>query len=176
MDALMAAIYDDLQRMARSYLRQQFGTRADVITLEPAALVNESFMRLIRQRARFDNRGHFFSIATKVMFRVLIDYRREKQAAKRGGAQARLTLTLGDREPADASDASMLVEVEQLRDVVQRLETLDPRKADVVRMRVVWGLTVPEIASALDVSPRTVDRDWRFARAWIADEMGLICD
>jgi RNA polymerase sigma factor (sigma-70 family) len=60
--------------------------------------------------------------------------------------------------------------------VVQRLETLDPRKADVVRMRVVWGLTVPEIASALDVSPRTVDRDWRFARAWIADEMGLICD
>ena len=82
MDDLMRVVYGDLERMAASHLRRQFGDRVGQLTLEPAALVNESFLKLIRQRKGFDNRGQFFSIATKIMLRVLMDYRREKAAAK----------------------------------------------------------------------------------------------
>ena len=82
LDALMNAVYADLERMARSQLRKQFGPQAPRLSLEPAALVNESFMKLIRQRAVYDNRGHFFSIATRMMLRVLMDYRRQHGAAE----------------------------------------------------------------------------------------------
>ncbi len=177
MDELMRLVYGDLERMAASSLRRQFGGRAGQLTLEPAALVNESFLRLIKQRKQFDNRGQFFAIVTKLMLRVLIDYRREKQAAKRGGAlpggQARVTLALEEGRHADPHAPSTLVEVEDLAGALDRLESLDPRKADIVRMRVVWGMTVPEVAEALETSPSSVDRDWRFAKAWIADEVGL---
>ena len=76
LDQLMRVVYDDLERMAASHLRRQFGERMGQLTLEPAALVNESFLRLIKQRKAYDNRGQFFAIATKVMLRVLMDYRR----------------------------------------------------------------------------------------------------
>jgi len=177
MDDLMRVVYDDLERMAASYLRRQFGDRMGQITLEPAALVNESFLRLIKQRKRFDNRGQFFAIATKIMLRVLIDYQRQRLAAKRGGSDGRgdsyLTLMLDDRNIADPRAQSAAVQVEDLASALDRLESLDARKADIVKMRVVWGMTVPEVAESLDISPSAVDRDWKFAKAWIADEVGL---
>ena len=175
LDELMRVVYDDLERMAASHLRKQFGDRAGQVTLEPAALVNESFMQLIKQRKGFDNRGQFFAIATKVMLRVLVDYRREKMAAKRGGDVAKFTLAV-EHAASDPTRMTGMVEIEALSQALDKLDDLDQRKADIVKMRVVWGMTVPQIAEALEISPSAVDRDWRFAKAWIADEVGLIED
>ncbi len=174
MDQLMAEVYSDLKRMAESYLRKQFGDRAKAITLEPAALVNESFLKLIQQRSRYDNRGHFFAIASRSMLRVLIDYRRRRGAAKRGGAGTHITLVLDERKISDGQTRTEVVEVEQLSAVLDNLETLSPRKADVVRLRVIWGLDLGQIAVSLDVSRSTVERDWRFAKAWLAEQAGTV--
>jgi len=174
MDELMAEVYSDLQRMAESYLRKQFGDQAKAITLEPAALVNESFLKLIQQRSRYDNRGHFFAIASRSMLRVLIDYRRRRGAAKRGGAGTHITLVLDERKIADHQTRTEVIEVEQLSAVLDTLETLSPRKADVVRLRVIWGLDLGQIAVSLDVSRSTVERDWRFAKAWLAEQAGTV--
>jgi RNA polymerase sigma factor (TIGR02999 family) len=171
LDRLMAAVYEDLARRAQIHLRRQFGNRAERITLEPAALVNESFMKLIRQRKAYDNRGQFFAIATRSMLRVLVDYRRKRRAAKRGGADTHITLLLDEHQVAGRQHRSELIEVEQLTAALEKLETLDPRKAEVVKMRVVWGLDIEAIATSLDVSRSTVERDWRFAKAWLADEV-----
>jgi RNA polymerase sigma factor (TIGR02999 family) len=168
LDELIAVVYNDLEQMARGHLHRHFGRQANVITLEPSALVHESFMRIIRQRTTYDDRGHFFAIATRIMLRVLIDYRRERAAAKRGGDVAHVTLGL---DPADPGDGSVAVEVEELAAALQELMALDPRKADVVKMRVVWGLSGDETARSLGVSPATVQRDWRFARVWLADRV-----
>ena len=92
MDDLMQAVYSDLQRVAERHMAEQFGRGLPGVTLEPAALVNESFLRLIKQRKAYDNRGQFFAIATKLMLRVLIDYQRKRRAAKRGGGRQRITL------------------------------------------------------------------------------------
>jgi RNA polymerase sigma factor (TIGR02999 family) len=173
MDDLMRVVYDDLEHMAASQLRRQFGARVGQLTLEPAALVNESFLRLIKQRKGFDNRGQFFAIATKIMLRVLVDYRREKAASRRGGDRARITLAIDQRAAAQTPSAPTLVDVEALAGALEKLDGLDARKADIVKMRVVWGMSVPEVAAALEISASSVDRDWRFAKAWIADEIGL---
>ena len=179
LDELMRVVYGDLERMAASHLRRQFGARAGQVTLEPAALVNESFLKLIKQRKNFDNRGQFFAIATKLMLRVLTEYRRSKKAAKRGGqgegALPHMTLALDPQQVAAVGQAGPQreVEIEELVNVLDTLESLDPRRAEIVKMRVVWGMTVPEAAQALDVSPSSVDRDWRWAKAWMADELGL---
>ena len=175
LDRLMAAVYSDLTQRALIHLRKQFGDRAEAITLEPAALVNESFMKLIRQRKAYDNRGQFFAIATRLMLRVLVDYRRKRNAAKRGGADTHITLVLDERQVAEGSQRRLdLIEVEELTEALEKLESLDPRKAEVVKMRVVWGLDITAIANSLDVSRSTVERDWRFAQAWLADEVDQV--
>ncbi len=174
LDKLMAVVYADLKRMAAGHLRRQFGDRAELITLEPAALVNESYMILIRQRKAYDNRGQFFAIATRMMLRVLVDYRRKHQAAKRGGAVTRIKLVLDECQVADERQQRLdPIELEELAEALEKLESLDPRNAEVVKMRVVWGLQVQEIAESLGVSESTVERRWRFAKAWLADEFGL---
>ena len=172
LDRLMTAVYADLAQRAQVHLRRQFGDRAEAITLEPAALVNESFMKLICQRKAYDNRGQFFAIATRSMLRVLVDYRRKRKAAKRGGADTHITLVLDEHQVAEGRQRRLdLIEVEQLTEALEKLESLDPRKAEVVKMRVVWGLDITAIANSLDVSRSTVERDWRFAKAWLADEV-----
>jgi len=173
LDDLMRIVYDDLERMAAAYIRRKFGDRAKQITLEPAALVNESFLRLIKQRSQFDNRGHFFAIATKMMMRILIDYQRQRSAQKRGGDQAEVTLMLDADAPVESGSATRMIEVERLAEALGKLEQSDHRMADVVKMRVVWGLSVEEVAASLGVSTPTVKRDWRFAKAWLAEEMGV---
>ena len=174
LDDLMRLVYAELEQMARLHLRRQFGAAAASITLEPAALVNETFMRLIKQRSTLDNRGQFFGIATTLMLRVLIDYRRARNAEKRGGGETRLTLQFdGGVATSQAPAERDGVEIEALRTALERLEGLDDRKADVVKMRVVWGLNNTEVAAALGVSIPTVERDWRFARAWLAEQIAL---
>ena len=170
MDNLMESVYTDLERMARSYMNQRFGPGLPGLTLEPAALVHESYLKLIRQRERFDNRGHFFAIATKVMLRVLLDYDRRRRASKRGGAQERITLLVDHPDPRSLSGTDPGIEVECLVSALERLEAQNERKADVVKLRVVWGLTLPEIAASLGLSLATIERDWAFSKAWLARE------
>ncbi|MCZ6835528.1 MAG: ECF-type sigma factor [Planctomycetota bacterium] len=170
MDELMDAVYDDLQNVAERHMRERFGRNLAGVTLEPAALVNESFMRLLKQRKKYENRGQFFAIATKVMLRALIDYQRQRMAARRGGDIKKISLSI-EQEPGhvmDESDSS--IDVEALVNALDELEGLDTRKADVVKLRVVWGLEMREIASSLDISLATVERDWSFAKAWLARE------
>lgn len=182
LDELMKVVYEDLERVARSHLRKRFGARANSVTLEPAALVNESFMKLIRGRQTYDSRGHFFALATKVMLQVLLDYCRQRNAKKRGGDRTRITFSAAvDRAEADAGGSAgpafgsaINVGLEPLVEAMERLEQMDPRKADVVKLRVVWGLTNDEIAASLGVSRPTVERDWRFAKAWLAEEAGAV--
>ncbi len=172
LDELMDRVYSDLERIALKHLSRRFGDNARTVTLEPAALVNESFLRLIKQRKSYDNRGQFFAIATKLMLRVLVDYQRQQMAQRRGGNLKRISLYLDGRpEPAATAGPADSIAVEPLTAALERLEALDPRQAEVVKMRVVWGMEVREIAAALDLSLSTVKRDWRFARAWIIDEV-----
>ena len=172
MDDLMQAVYADLERVAQRHMGQAFGPGLPGVTLEPAALVNESFMKLIKQRNRYDNRGQFFAIATKIMLRVLVDYQRRRNAAKRGGSVQRITLHL-DGHPNVGGGSAFTgepIEVSCLVAALQRLESLDARKADVVKFRVVWGLEMREIAESLGVSLATVERDWSFSKAWLSRE------
>ena len=174
MDELMRSVYDDLRRVAERHMTERFGHGLPGVTMEPAALVNESFLKIIKQRNAYDNSGQFFAIATRVMLRVLVDYQRQRAAAKRGGDHQRITLSLAERPGSAQSNGDApgepesLIAVETLVVSLQRLEELDTRKGDVVKMRVVWGLQMPEIARALGISLATVERDWAFSKAWLA--------
>ena len=169
LDGLMALVYAELERMARSYLRKHFGSRAEAITLEPAALVNESFLKLIQQRNRYDNHGHFFAIASRVMLRVLIDYRRQRAASIRGGGRTHIALVLDEQQIAGSERRTTGIDVERFAEALEKLEAVSPRRADVAKMRVIWGLNLRQVADSLDVSPSTIDRDWRFAKAWLSE-------
>ena len=141
MDALMGRVYEDLQRIAERRMRAQFGGQLPGVTLEPTALVNETYMRLIRQRQAFDNRGHFFAIATRMMLRVLMDYHRSRSAEKRGGGQVQVTLTgLAHEHSEDVTDIPQMVEA------FDKLEAQDERAATVAKLRLLWGLGPTEIA------------------------------
>ena len=173
MDELMRVVHAELERMAHAHLRRQFGARARAISLEPSALVNETFMRLIKQRSRYDNRGQFFAIATTLMMRVLVDYRRQRLAAKRGRSDPHITIEFDAcAEAGRGAPARETVEVQAIESALAALAALDSRKADVVRMRVIWGMNNTEVAAALAVSIPTVERDWRFAKAWLAERIG----
>lgn len=162
LEALTARVYGDLERVAARRMRDRFGSDLAGVTLEPAALVNETFLKLLTTPMNFENRRHFFAFATRVMLRALTDYQRARSAAKRGGDHVRLTLA----GVAD-SDRPMTPGVDDVAATLEELEGYDPRKAQVVVLKVLWGLEMTEIATTLDVSLRTVERDWRFARNWL---------
>lgn len=164
-DEAIAIVYDDLERLARKHARRVYGARLDDVTLEPAALVNETFMRLARQHAEFRNRVHLFAIATRVMVRALLDYERARLSRKRGGGQVRVTLT--GISPSDPGPQATTVTA--IAQALDRLEQLDPRKAQVMRLRTFWGFTNAEVAEILQVSTPTIERDWRFSKSWLAD-------
>lgn len=156
-------IFEDLRVMARSRLR---GERAGV-SLQPTMLASDTLMKLIQQRQQFDNAGHLFSIASQMMMRLLIDYHRQRKAQRRGGDLVRVTLN-----PDQAgSDHEVPIDVEALDAAMAKLTALDERKAQVVKYRVLWGFTMPQIAKALDVGVATVERDWAFSKAWLAKEL-----
>jgi len=168
-ERVAAWAYDDLERLAASRLRRAYGARAAALTLEPAALVNETFLRLLESPVGFENRRHFLAFASRVMLSALVDYQRERGARKRGGDRVRVTLTgLADHRAAAAE-----VGPAAFAAALGELERLDARKADVVRLRVLWGAGNAEAARLLEVSVPTVERDWRFARSWLADRLGV---
>ena len=170
-DDLSEAIHDHLRAMARRHLVRDFGPNMPGVTIQPTVLANDTLMKLIRQRQQFDNAGHFFAIASRLMMRVLLDYHRERKAAKRGGSAVHVPI--GTRHAGEIADsgAGPAVDVEAVNDVLEKLSKLDARKADVVRYRILWGFTNREIAAALSVALATVERDWAFAKAWLAKEL-----
>ena len=170
-DHLSEAIHDHLRAMARRHLVRDFGRDMPGVTIQPTMLANDTLMKLIRQRQRFDNAGHFFAIASRLMMRVLLDYHRERRAAKRGGSA--IHVPIGPEHEGQIADsaAGRDVDVEAVNDVLEKLSKLDARKADVVRYRILWGFTNPEIAEALGVALATVERDWAFAKVWLAKEL-----
>jgi len=159
---LFEAVYDELRRLARGRLR---GERSD-ISLGPTALVHEAYLKLIDQRrAGWQNRAHFFSMAGHVMRRLLVDHARARSAAKRGDKV---------RVPLEGMDIAMDVldvDVLALDAALDKLASVDHRQSELVELRFFAGLTVDETATALDVAPITVKRDWALARAWLFREL-----
>jgi len=168
MDRAVEIIYSDLRRLATFHINKLRGSNNSALTLQPTALVNETYINLLRQKIGYTNREHFLAIATRLMLRVLIDHQRSKSAAKRGGNQIRVTLQglPAHNAEADAAASGIL-------QALETLEALDRRKADVIRLRAVWGMEMSEVAESLGVSLATVERDWRFAKNWLAEELDL---
>jgi RNA polymerase sigma factor (TIGR02999 family) len=160
-------VFDDLRRVAERHMGGRTG-----VTLEPAALVSECWIRLAEQRCDFENRAHFLAVASRIMLRVLLDAQRRRGAARRGGGWERVTL---DFEIA-AAERDAGVEAELLHDAMERLERLAARKADVARLRGLAALTIEETAKLLGVSHATVERDWVFAQAWLSREVTRLRD
>jgi len=164
-DELMPAVYEELRRQAERAMRRE-GLEH---TLQPTALVHESYLRLVDQRrVAWRNRAHFFAIAATVMRRILVDHARARLTAKRGGGAA--PITLAGVEGGDGA-AEAEVDLLALHDALDRLASLDPEQARLVELRYFGGLTIEETADALGVSPATVKREWALARAWLRREL-----
>ena len=162
LDQLMPFVYEELRKLASAYLRVE---RKDH-TLQPTALVNEAYLRLTRQQnVTWQNRAHFFGIAAQMMRRILVDHARKRQAAKRDASAWKVAT-------AELDDSDSAPELLGLDRALEELEKIDPQQAKVVELRFFAGLTVEETAEVAGISPRTVKREWRTAKAWLRREMG----
>lgn len=163
LNELMPLVYDELRRLAHHYLgRERIGH-----TLQTSALVNEVYLKLVNERAmQWQNRAHFFAVASNLMRLILVDYARRRNYVKRGGGAQRLSfdeaLAVSDERAADLL---------ALDDALNALTTLDARKSKVAELRFFGGLSVEETAEVLKVSPVTVMREWRMAKAWLHREL-----
>jgi len=164
LEQLMPLVYDQLHRLAHQHLRRESPGHI----LQTSALINEAYLRLVvdRPETRWENRNHFFGIAAKLMRRILVDYARKRNAAKRGGSLIQVPLdeanSLADEQSAN---------VTAIDDALKILETIDARQGRIVELRFFGGLSIDETADVLQVSAGTVMRDWTFARAWLRNEM-----
>lgn len=162
LDELTPLIYDELRRMARRAMRRERPGH----TLGSTALAHEAFLHVLEQRVQWRSRGHFFGVVARLMRRVTVHHAERHRAAKRGGGVRPETID----ESAHAAQARP-EEVLALEEAVGRLERIDPRQGRIVELRFFGGYSADEIAEALDVSPATVHRDWRLARAWLRREL-----
>jgi RNA polymerase sigma factor (TIGR02999 family) len=157
-ESVLPLVYGELHRLAKSYMRRE---RPDH-TLQATALINEAYLRLVREHTDWNSREHFIGVAANVMRRVLVDYARAHRAEQRGGGLKRVEL-----QDDLAISAGQLDEVEQLDEALKLLEKEDPRQAKVVELRYFGGLSVEQIGAFLKMSPRSVKRDWSLARIWL---------
>jgi RNA polymerase sigma factor (TIGR02999 family) len=167
-DRLLPLVYSELRRLAdRSMHRERPGH-----TLQPTALVNEAYLRLIAQRdVRWQSRVHFFAIAARCMRRILVDYARTRHYQKRGGNLRRVTL---DADLVAAEDR--WTALTDLDEALTTLAQIDERKARIVELRFFAGLSIEETAAALNVSAGTIMRDWTFTKAWLRRTIGDVAD
>ena len=169
-EALVPLVYAELRRQARRALRRE----GEGHTLQPTALVHEAWLRLGDQHdARWESRSQFFAIAAQTMRRVLVDHARTRRALKRGGGAVHVTLGDADRAGAGSAGGEQLdaLDVLALNDALARLASFDPRKARLVDLRYFAGLSMPEAAAVLGVSPATIGREWAVARMWLRREL-----
>ena len=163
---LMPLVYEELRRLARDYLRRE---RADH-TLQATALVHEAYLRLVDEKSvTWQNRAHFYGIAARLMRRILVDHAREHNAAKRGGLEQKVFLDEA-RELPQAGATDLVV----LDGALQSFAKTYPRKSEVVELKFFGGLEANEIAEVLQVSEKTVLRDWSFAKLWLCRELSTM--
>ena len=162
-ERLFADVYDELRQLAANCLRRERKGH----TLQPTALVHEAFLKLVDQQ-RVDWRGqtHFLATAAQAMRRILVDHARRRQAAKRGGKQLRVAW-VDDLADQSTHDHELLA----VEDALTRLSALDPRQAQMVELRFFGGLNVAEVAQAMGLSKRSVEREWTMIRAWLRREL-----
>lgn len=159
LDKLIPLVYAELRRLARHYIR---GERAD-LTLQTSALVNEAYLRLVDYRKmRWQDRAHFFAIAAQLMRRILVEHARKRRAAKRGGGAVQISLS-----GAASAKEQRTVDLIALDRALGELADIDERRSRIVELRYFGGLNIEETAAALEVSPVTVQREWRIAKAWL---------
>jgi RNA polymerase sigma-70 factor (ECF subfamily) len=163
LERLLPLVATELRRLARRHMAREGRGH----TLQTTALINEAYLRLAQgPPARLQNRAHFFAVAATLVRHILVDHARAKHNLKRGAGFQRVPLTdaqLGWSPPAR--------ELVALDDALERLAAIDPRRSRVVELRFFGGLTVPETAGMLNISPETVMRDWKLARAWLRREL-----
>ena len=164
MEKLMPLVYSELRRLATNYLRRERAGH----TLQPTALVNEAYLKLVDQRnARWQNRAHFFGIAAQLMRRILVDHARQRQAVKRGGVdQQRLSIT-----SAETVIKQPQIDLLALNEAMDELAQLDPQQSRIVELKFFGGLSIEEIAEVLSIGHATVERDWKMARAWLRKQL-----
>jgi RNA polymerase sigma factor (TIGR02999 family) len=162
-DSLLPIVYQELRRLAASYLRRERPGQ----TLQPTALVHEAYLRLMKDKpGRWQNRAHFCAIAAHSMRQILIERARARGAQKRGGIRQRVTL-----DDALVAGGERSIDLVALDQALERLAAFDPDQARLVELRFFGGLTIEETADAMDISPATVKRHWIVACAWLAREL-----
>lgn len=159
LDKLMPLIYTELRRLAHHYMSRERPGH----TLQTTALVNEAYLRLVDQRnVHWRNRAHFFAISSQLMRRILVDHARSHAYQKRGGGARQVSL-----DEAAVTSEERAADIIALDDALTHLAAIDRRKSQVVELRFFAGLSTEETAEVLEVSPATVERDWRMAKAWL---------
>ena len=161
-EELIPLVYDSLRRIARRRLREEYAAHS----LQPTALVNEAYLKLVEQEVSWQSRAHFFGVAARLMREILIDYARARQRLKRGGEWQRISLTAAENIAQEQA-----IDLLQLDEALTRLAAFDPRKSHVVELRFFGGLTLEETAEVLRLSTPTIEREWRAARAWLHTEL-----
>lgn len=163
-DELLPLVYEELRRVAARHMRRRLAPRQDGRQLlQTTVLVNEAYLRLIdSHRVRWQNRAHFFAVAASLMRRVLVDYARQRQSQKRGGEMIHVAI-----DEAAVTTPSRAADLVALDEALSSLATLNDRQARVVELRYFGGLSEDEVATALKISRRTVQREWRLARLWL---------
>jgi RNA polymerase sigma factor (TIGR02999 family) len=165
-DQLLPLVYDELRRLAAQKLSQETPGQ----TLQATALVHEAYLRLVdvEQAQEWDSRGHFFAAAAEAMRRILVENARRKKSLKRGGDWSRQRLD----DVADVCPPAASADILALHEALDELAKVHEQAAELVKLRYFCGLTIPEVAKALNVSPRTADNLWAYARAWLYERIG----
>jgi len=164
LDKLMPLVYEELRRLAGNYLRRERQNH----TLQPTALVNEAYLKLVDQRnTHWQNRAQFYGVAAQLMRRILVDHARQHYAAKRGGThQQRLSITSA-RAIADTPEVDLLA----VHEALEELKRFDPQQERIVELRFFGGLSIEETAEVMGIGHATVERDWKMARAWLRQKL-----
>jgi len=164
LEAILPLVYNELRRLARYHLQQQRPNH----TLQTTALVHEAYLRLAQEKSpHVENRAHFLGIAAQLMRWILVDYERNRRAAKRGAGATRLTLDPNIAEPSQGRDVDLLA----LDEALARLAKMDSQQSQIIELRYFGGLTIEDTSEFLGISPATVKRSWASARAWLLREM-----
>jgi RNA polymerase sigma factor (TIGR02999 family) len=159
LDEMLPLVYQELRRIAVNRLRHELSNH----TLQPTALVNEAYIRLIDQRnVNWQNRAQFFGLAAEMMRRILVNHALQRRAAKRGGSAQRVSMDAA-ADSFQQKDMNLVA----LDEALKTLAAIDPRQSRIVEMKFFGGLNVAEIAEVLHLSPDTIERDWKMARAWL---------